>query len=121
MELVEKIINNQWIINIGTGIAVYIVTTIISKMIFNKATNKEKQKQINSANNEIIRILKPYVVENDILNKMIISSIIESIARKFEVSTNELLNVKEICEELIRGILESSYVDSKKNQSIYCI
>ena len=62
MKLVEKIVNNQWVINIGTGIAVYIITTIISKIIFNKATNKERQKQVNNAKNEIIRILKPYVV-----------------------------------------------------------
>lgn len=116
MELVEKIVNNQWVINIGTGIAVYIVTTIISKIIFNKATNKERQKQVNNANNEIIRILKPYVVEKDILSKKIISSIIESIARKFGVSANELYNIKEICEELIREILESSYVDSNKKK-----
>ena len=25
MELVEKIVNNQWVINIGTGIAVYYI------------------------------------------------------------------------------------------------
>lgn len=94
----------------------YIVTTIISKIIFNKATNKERQKQVNNANNEIIRILRPYVVEKDILSKKIISSIIESIVRKFGVSANELYNIKEICEELIREILESSYVDSNKKK-----
>ncbi len=47
------------VINIGTGIVVYSITSVISKLIFNKATNKEKQKQINNANNELIRILIP--------------------------------------------------------------
>ena len=58
MEIAKNILNNEWVVNIGTGLAVYIFTTIISKMILTKATNKEKQKKISSANNEVIRILK---------------------------------------------------------------
>lgn len=41
----------------------YIITNIVSRIILNKAINKEKQKQIDAANKEAIRILKPYVVE----------------------------------------------------------
>ena len=66
MELIKDIFNNEWVINIGTGLLVYIITTIISKIILNKATNKEKQ--VDNANKEIIRILKLYVVEKNMLN-----------------------------------------------------
>jgi len=62
------------------GLAVYIFTTIISKMILTKATNKEKQ--ISSANNEVIRILKPYVVEKNMINEKLMISIVDSVARK---------------------------------------
>ncbi len=116
METIKNFFSNQWVINIGTGLIVYIVTTIISRIILNKATNKEKQKQIENANNEIIRILKPYIVEKNILNKMIISSIIESVTRKYKLSVNEVFNVKAICEELTREILESSYVDNENKR-----
>lgn len=114
MEAVKNFFSNQWVINIGTGLIVYIVTTIISRIIINKAANKQKQQQIENANSEIIRILKPYVVERNILNKMIINSITESVARKYNLSIDEVLNVRAICEELIREILESSYVDNEK-------
>lgn len=120
MELIKSIINNQWIINIGTGLVVYIVTTIISRVILNKATNNEKQKQIQKANKEIIRILKPYVVEKNILTEAIISSVRKSVAREYNVISEEVFSVKDICEELIREILQSSYVDSqKKSEYIY--
>ena len=114
MEAVKNFFSNQWVINIGTGLIVYIVTTIISRIIINKAANKQKQQQIENANSEIIRILKPYVVERNILNKMIINSITESVERKQNLSIDEVLNVRAICEELIREILESSYVDNEK-------
>lgn len=114
MKIIKGIFNNQWVMNIGTGLILYIITTIISKIILNKATNKERQRQIDNANKEIIRILKPYVVNKNILNKMIITSIISSVARKYNLSVNEILDVKSICEELIREILESSYVDNEK-------
>lgn len=120
MEQIKNILNNQWVINIGTGLVVYIITTIISRIILNKATNKEKQKQMDNANKEVIRILKPYIVEKNFLNEEIIICIIKSVARKFDVSFREIYNVREICEELIREILESSYVDNeKKEEYIY--
>ena len=114
MELIKNFFNNQWVINIGTGLVVYIVTNIISRIILNKAANKEKQKQIENANKEIIRILKPYVVENNILNKNVINAVIKSISRKFYIPSEDLFSDKEICEELIREILESSYVNNDK-------
>lgn len=114
MELIKNFFNNQWVINIGTGLIVYIVTTAVSRIILNKATNREKQKQIENANNEVIRILKPYVVEKNVLNENIIMCIIKSVARKYNVHFKEIFNVIEICEELTREILENSYLDNEK-------
>lgn len=116
MEIIKNIFSNQWVINIGTGIIVYIFTSIVSKIILNKATNKEKQKQVDNANKTIIRILKPYVVDKNILNEMIINSIIEDVAREYNLSVNEIFNAKVICEELTREILESSYVDNERKR-----
>lgn len=113
MELIKNIMNNQWVVNIGTGMVVYIITTIISKVILNKATDNEKQKQIQKANNEIIRILKPYVVEKNILTEIIINSVKKSVAREYNLLPEEIYSVKDICEELTREILQSAYVDNQ--------
>ena len=114
MEQLKDILNNQWVINIGTGLVVYIITNVSSRFIINKATNKEKQRQIENANKEVIRILKPYIVEKRFLNEQIIISIINSISRKYKLNNADIYNVKEICEELIKEILENSYVDKEK-------
>lgn len=116
MEVLDKIFSNQWIINIGTGIFVYIITACISKFILNKASDNEKQTKIDIANREIIKILKPYVVEEELLCDKTIESTIESISRKYVLSNKEVMNVKEICEELVREILESTYVDNQKKK-----
>ncbi|MCI9247267.1 MAG: hypothetical protein HFJ30_09235 [Clostridia bacterium] len=47
-------------------------------------------------------------------------SIVDSVVRKFEVLPNEIYNIKEIYEELIKEILESSYVDNI-NKSEYIL
>ena len=44
MKQLKDILNNQWVINIGTGLVVYIITNVSSRFIINKATNKEKQR-----------------------------------------------------------------------------
>ena len=54
------------------------------------------------------------------INEKLMISIVDSVARKFEVLPNEIYNIKEICEELIKEILESSYVDNI-NKSEYIL
>ncbi len=51
---------------------------------------------------------------------MIILSVIESVAINFSLLSNDLFSVKQICEELIREILESSYVDNKNKKEYIC-
>ncbi len=114
MGLIKNVLSNQWVVNIGTGLIVYISTTILSRIFFNKAANKEKQKSIGNANAEVIRILKPYVLKSNILKANTISSVIESIARKYGLKGEEIYSIKEICEELTREILENPYLDSDK-------
>ena len=114
MELIKNIFSNQWVVNIGTGLIVYIVSAIISKAFFSKAADKERQKRIENANIDVIRILKPYVLKTGILNTNTILSVIESIARKYDLKGKEVYSIKEICEELTREILENPYLDSDK-------
>jgi phosphopantothenate synthetase len=54
------------------------------------------------------------------INEKLMISIVDSVVRKFEVLPNEIYNIKEIYEELIKEILESSYVDNI-NKSEYIL
>ena len=114
MELVKNIFSNQWIVNIGTGIIAGIFTNWCSKFVFNKTANIEKQNNIRNANKEIIRILKPYVMEKNILSYTTIESIRKDVARECNLLVKDVYGIKEICEKLTREILQTEYLENHK-------
>lgn len=73
-------------------------------------------RQIQSANTEVISILKPYIADNGLPNEKIMLAIIASTARKYGVEINELYKIKVFCEELIKEIVENVYVSSEKKK-----
>lgn len=113
-------LQNQWVVGIGGGIVSGIIVYLITKWIFQRKDNSKYLEQINTANMDIIRTLKPYVAEKGLPEKEIIDAIILSTARKYKVKNDELYSIRIICEELIREIIENVYVstDKKKEYSI---
>lgn len=112
----STIFENPWIVNIGTGIIVALITEFGSKLISNKVNEKE----IKKANEEIIKVLKPYVVENNFLSHPLLTSIRWSVAKKFDCKIDELYKEYEICDELIREVLDEPFISSEnKDNYIY--
>ncbi|MGI6256902.1 MAG: hypothetical protein ACOYJU_02430 [Anaerovoracaceae bacterium] len=106
----------QWVVGSGTGIISGIIVYLITKYIFQRKDKSKYLEQINMANIEIIRTLKPYVAEKGLPEKEIIDAIIISTARKYKVNSDELFSIRIICEELIREIVENVYVSSDRKQ-----
>lgn len=113
----ESFFNNAWVINIGTGLITSAVWALVNKIVLNIVFNKEEDENINRANKEIIRILKPYVVESDMLNREIIIAVTNSVARKYKCSSSKLDNVIDVCETLITEVLEASYVNNENKRN----
>lgn len=109
-------LQNQWVVGIGAGIISGIIVYFITKWMFQRKDNSKYIEQINVANLEIIRTLKPYIAEKGLPEKEIIDAIILSTARKYQVKSAELYSIRIICEELIREIIENVYVSSDKKQ-----
>lgn len=109
-------LENQWVVGIGAGIISGIIVYFITKRFFQRKDNSKHLEQINSANMDIIRILKPYVAEKGLPEKEIIDAIILSTSRKYNVKSDELYSIRIVCEELIREIIENVYVSSDKKK-----
>lgn len=107
-------LQNQWIVGIGGGIISGIIVYFITNHIYRKKDNSKYIEQINNANTDIIRALKPYVAERGLPEKEVIDAMIVSVARKYKVKSDELYSVRIICEELIREVVENIYVSSEK-------
>lgn len=109
-------LQDQWFVSIGGGIIVFFITNGISQWFLKRKDNSKYMEQISNANADIIRTLKPYIAEKGLPDKEIIDAIIVSTARKHNVKSDELYSIRIICEELIREIIENSYVSSDKKQ-----
>ncbi|MBO5171231.1 MAG: hypothetical protein J6B70_10900 [Oscillospiraceae bacterium] len=109
-------LRNQWVVGIGGGIVSGIIVYFITNWLYKRKDNSKYLEQIENANLDIIRTLKPYVAEKGLPSKEVIDAIIVSTARKHKVKSEELYSIRIICEELIREIIENAYVSSDKKQ-----
>ena len=88
----KDIITNNWFIGITSSIIsallYYIFTSIIAKML--------KKENIAKANNEILTVLKPYIIDIGFPEIEIVSSLIEATARKYKIQSSQMYTI-EIC------------------------
>ncbi|MCL2311527.1 MAG: hypothetical protein FWC41_03400, partial [Firmicutes bacterium] len=103
-------IQNPWVVGIGGGLISGFVVYMITKFSISKKSNTEYYKQINQANSEVIRILKPYVADNGLPDKDILNAIISAVARKYLIQSDEMYSIQIFCEELIKEIIDNVYV-----------
>jgi len=111
-----SILSNQWVVGIGAGIISGVIVYFITRWLFGRKDNSKHIEQINLANEEIIRVLRPYVAEEGLPNKDIVNAILASTARKYNLQQNEVYSIRVVCEELIKETLENVYVSCSKKQ-----
>lgn len=110
----EKFLSNSWVVSIISGIIVFFLTNL-----FINIKNRSKyKKQIYDANVMILNHLRGYVVDNGLPKTDVIEAVKSSIAREYAVKCEELLNVKSICEELVKDIIGNIYI-SNENKKKY--
>lgn len=106
----KDIITNNWFIGITSSIIstllYYIFTSVIAKML--------KKENIAKANNEILTVLKPYIIDIGFPEIEIVSSLIEATARKYKIQSSQMYTIENLCDVLIKEITESIYITSEK-------
>ena len=114
-----EILNNAWVIGIGGGVLSGLLVTLITRYIFSKKDDKEYVQKLAAVNKEVVYALRPGISEGHIPDEEVLSSLINATARKYKVSRGDVFRPKQIAEELIKEIMDSSFIssDTKKN---YC-
>lgn len=106
----KNLLSNNWFI----GITSSVISTLLYYIIINIITKFYKKESIYKANNEILTLLKPYVIDIGFPEIDIVLSLIEAISRKYNIQPNQMYSIKILCEELIKEITESIYITSEK-------
>ncbi|MGF1845346.1 hypothetical protein L4C39_19570 [Vibrio clamense] len=114
-----EILNNSWIIGIGTGVFSGVIATFITRKIFSKGDEREIAQKIESANREVLYALRPDISEGYTPNSKVLDALINSTARKYKLEAKRLYNQKAVAEELIKEIMDSSFISAETKKS-YC-
>lgn len=104
----KEFLSNAWVVSILSGILVFFITNSAIML----QNGRKHKKQINNANAMVLNRLRSYVVDNGLPPKEIINAIKASTAREFNIKYDELLNIKELCEELITDIIGNIYISN---------
>lgn len=113
------IFNNSWVIGIGGGILSGLIVTLITRYLFSKKDNKEYSQKVDAVNKEVVYALRPGISEGHIPDMEVLHSLINATARKYKVNKKDTYQAKQIAEELIKEIMDSSFISSDTKKS-YC-
>ena len=116
MEKIVELIQNPWIVAIGSSVISGVLVYIITERFLKHDQNKEKAKKIESANMEIISILTRCIVEGELLKPEAVKSVLKSACIKYGVKEKEVFSLEEIGEELLNDILKTPYISVKQKE-----
>ncbi|HHG3188176.1 hypothetical protein [Vibrio parahaemolyticus] len=114
-----ELLNNEWVVGIGGGILSGLIVTLITRYLFSRKDNKEYAQKVASVNREVVYALRPGISEGHIPEVAVLDSLINATARKYRVESPDVYQPKQIAEELIKEIMDSSFISSETKQK-YC-
>lgn len=110
------ILSNAWVVGIVGGVLSSLIVAVITRKIFSKRDDKEYFQKVQSADREVLYAIRPGISEGLIPNKEIIDHLIEATARKYSVEVSAMLNLAAISSELIKEVMDSSFISAQIKQ-----
>lgn len=112
-------INNSWFVGIVGGLLSGLATTWIGRKIFSEKDKKEYIRKIDSTNKEIVYSLRSAISDNIHHDHKIITSLMAATARKNGVLISDIYSIKEVAEDLIKEVMDSSFIPTEYKKK-YC-
>ncbi len=112
----QSFLENPWTSGIGGGLISGFIVFYVTRWFLQRKDKSGYRTSVNSANKQVINLLKAYVVDKGLPDYQIVNSIISAAAREFSVKREEMYDVIVICEELIKEIIGNVYVSSDQKQ-----
>lgn len=112
-------LSNAWVVGIGTGLLSGLLVTWIARLFLSKRDDREYQQKVLGANHEIVYALRPGISEGEIPDREIVVALAHATARKYDVAEADLYSPTAIAEELIKEVMDSSFLSAAKKRE-YC-
>lgn len=115
-----EFLDNPWIVGIGGGVVSGLLVTFISRKFFASRDQREYTQKVIGANREVVYALRPGISEGLVPTEEVLNALVGATARKFSVDQNDLYQPPEIAQELIKEVMDSSFISSGTKED-YCI
>ncbi|MGJ4748139.1 hypothetical protein ACQV5M_17400 [Leptospira sp. SA-E8] len=114
-----ELLLNQWVIGIGGGVISGIIVYIVTYYISSRKEDKLRLQKAEVANNELLHIMRPIIIDKSRFNPDLFDSIISSLANKHGIEDDDLLDLIDLGNEIIRDIMQSPFLASEIKDK-YC-
>jgi hypothetical protein len=115
----EDLLNNGWVVGIGGGVLSGLIVAWLTRTLFSKKDLRELAINISAANKEILYAIRPEISENSLPSAEVIDALKNATARKYKIEPERLHGITQIVEELIKEIMDSSFISSTAKKE-YC-
>ena len=115
MDIVKNILNNAWFVGIVTGVFVYFITNIFTKI----KSNKEYINNVNQVSKEMLALLQEFIVEKNMPDNNVLLSYYKATCFKYKVKIRDADTINDILNTLTKEILDSKFISSIDKIS-YC-
>ncbi|MES2664162.1 MAG: hypothetical protein V4629_12765 [Pseudomonadota bacterium] len=119
MQTIIALLNNTWIVGIIGGVLSGLIVNYVSRYYLSKKENRESLQKIFSVNREVIYAIRPSISEGVIPKLETIEALIIATSRKYLLNREDVYGPKEIMQELIKEVMDSSFINSHQKKE-YC-
>lgn len=111
--------NNGWVIGTATGILSGLLVWWVTYQFLTKKEDREYRQKVIGANRDVIYAIRPGISEGQIPDREIVIALTNATARRYALPPSALYRPFEIVEELIKEIMDSSFISSSQKAQ-YC-
>ena len=98
---------------IGASILSGLFVTAVMSFFFSRRENKEYAQNLSAVNREVIYTMRPGISEGEIPSLEVLTALTNATARKYYVNGSDVYSPKQIAEELIKEIMDSSFISAE--------
>lgn len=110
-------LNNSWVVGVVGGLISGLLVWLITTKLFKSKQTREYTHKVITVNGELIYSLRSGISQRKLPSLDVLDALKNATARKYSVEVGDIYTNKELAEELIKEIMDSSFipVDSKDN------
>lgn len=109
------LLNNSWVVGVVGGLISGLLVWLITTKLFKSKQTREYTHKVITVNGELIYSLRSGISQRKLPSLDVLNALKQATARKYSVDVNDIYTNKQLAEELIKEIMDSSFipVDSK--------